>query len=130
MYIYISVNFRITGNLAVCSRENLEIWAGFWNEENNHKSNSVYCYGLIVTWNILNKIGRDHFRPSKHNIQNKQKKEFLRMSHFCIEISKWKCTFWGFLVAQCSGAWERFLPRGGPSNTKNEIFPILKNFTL
>ena len=29
-----------------------------------------------------------------------------------------------------TGAWERFLPRGGPSNTKNEIFPILKIFTL
>ena len=34
------------------------------------------------------------------------------------------------IYALKAGAWERFLPRGGPSNTKNEIFPILKIFTL
>ena len=35
-----------------------------------------------------------------------------------------------FKIKIYAGAWERFLPRGGPSNTKNEIFPILKIFTL
>ena len=30
----------------------------------------------------------------------------------------------------CTGARERFFPRGGPTNKKNEILAIFKNFTL
>ena len=29
-------------------------------------------------------------------------------------------------MTSSAGAWERFLPRGGPTNTKNEILPTLK----
>ena len=29
-----------------------------------------------------------------------------------------------------TGPWERFLPRRGPNNKKNEILPILKIFTI
>ena len=29
-----------------------------------------------------------------------------------------------------TGPWERFLPKGGPHDKKNEILPILKIFTL
>ena len=51
-------------------------------------------------------------------------------SNIIFDLVYWLLFYSIIYDAILAGAWERFLPRGGPSNTKNEIFPILKIFTL